>query len=46
MYEVKYKNGEWWIFKNEKPIKSIGGFSDPISPKIIVEMIKDEEQNN
>ena len=42
MYEVKYKDGEWWIFKNGKPMDLMGGFSDPISPKIIIEMIENE----
>ena len=46
MYEVEYMNGEWWITKNGKPIESIGGFSDPISPKIIREMIENERNKD
>ena len=44
MYEIKYKNGEWWIAKNGNIIDMLGGFSDPVSPKVIIEMIKDEER--
>lgn len=38
--EVVYENGEFWISKNGKILRDIGGFIDPISPKIIIEEIE------
>lgn len=42
MFEVKYSDGEWWIYKDDERLDDIGGFSDPISPNIIIEEIKNE----
>lgn len=40
--EVVYEDGYFWISKNGEIIREIGGFIDPISPKII---IKEMEEN-
>lgn len=42
MFEVIYKDCEWWISKDGKIIEDLGGFIDPISPKIIVEELNGE----
>ena len=42
MYKVVYNNGKWWISKNDEILKDLGGFIDPISPKVIIEAIEDE----
>lgn len=38
--EVVYENGEFWISKDGEILKELGGFIDPISPKIIIEEIE------
>ena len=40
MYDVKYEKGRWWITKDNQIVEMLGSFSDPISPKIIVEEIR------
>ena len=42
MFEIKYSDGKWWIYKNGERLDGIDGFIDPISPKIIIEEINDE----
>jgi hypothetical protein len=42
VYEVIYKDEKWWISKNGKILDYLGGFIDPVSPKVIVEMLEDE----
>ena len=42
MYEVIYKDEKWWISKNGVILENLGGFIDPVSPKVIVEAIEDE----
>ena len=42
MYEVIYKDDKWWISKNGHILDSLGGFIDPVSPKVIIEAIEDE----
>lgn len=42
MYDVKLKDGKWWISKDDEIIESLGSFDDPISPEIIVEAINGE----
>ena len=42
VFEVVYKDCKWWISKNDEIIKDLGGFIDPISPKIIVEELNEE----
>lgn len=37
--EIIYKDELWWISKDGKILEEIGGFIDPISPKIIIEEI-------
>lgn len=44
MYEVIYDedDGLFWISKDNEVIKSIGGFIDPVTPKIIIREIENE----
>lgn len=42
MYDIVYKNELFWITYNGKVVEEFGGFIDPISPKIIIEEIRDE----
>ena len=42
MYEVIYKDDKWWISKNGVILVNLGGFIDPVSPKVIIEAIEDE----
>lgn len=39
--EVVYEDGMFWISKDGKIIKELGGFIDPISPEIIIKEIED-----
>ena len=39
--EVVYEDGKFWISKNGKILREIGGFIDPISPKIIIKEIEE-----
>ena len=39
MYEVIYKDGEFWIKKDDKILDELGSFIDPISPEIIIKEI-------
>ena len=43
MYEIKYEEELWWIFKDGKRLDDIGGFIDPISPEIILKEILNGE---
>ena len=40
--EVVYEDELFWISKDGKILKELGGFIDPVSPQIIIEEIKDE----
>jgi len=40
--EVIYEDELFWISKDDKILKELGGFIDPISPQVIIEEIKDE----
>lgn len=42
--EVVYENGEFWISKNGKILEELGGFIDPISPKVIIEEMEKDGQ--
>ena len=42
MYSVDYIDGKWWIVKDGRVLEDIGGFIDPISPKIIIKEIENE----
>ena len=44
MYKVEYDkdDGLFWITYNGVVLKDLGGFIEPISPKIIIEEIKNE----
>lgn len=42
MYNVVLDDGKWWISKDGKICEDLGGFIDPISPKIIVEELNGE----
>lgn len=42
MYEVVYENEKFWIAYNGRVLEELGSFIEPISPKIIIEEIKDE----
>ncbi len=44
MYEVVYKYGYWWISKDGELLVELGKFTDPISPKIIIEEVENELQ--
>lgn len=38
--DVKYIDGLWWIIKDDgEVLEDIGGFIDPISPKIIIKEV-------
>ena len=39
--DVIYKDGLFWISKNGEILDELGGFIDPISPKIIIEEIEE-----
>ena len=39
--EVVYEDGEFWISKDGKILKDLGGFIDPLSPEIIIKEIED-----
>jgi hypothetical protein len=43
---VKFIDGEFWIVKNGEILEEMGGFIDPVSPKIIIEAMRSEEKNN
>ena len=40
--EVIYKDEKFWISKDGKILKELGGFIDPISPEIIIKEIENE----
>ena len=42
MYEVVLKDNKWWISNSGKILDELGGFNDPISPKIIVRELNEE----
>ena len=44
MYNVQYDDdtGLFWIMKNDKLLKDLGGFIDPVTPEIIIREIKNE----
>ena len=43
MYEVKFDSEDnlFWIVKDGEKLRSIGGFIEPITPKIIIKEIED-----
>ena len=42
MYEIVFENDMFWISKNSKIIRELGGFIDPVTPKIILKELGDE----
>lgn len=42
MYDTVLKDGEWWITCNGVILEELGSFCEPISPRVIIEEIKDE----
>ena len=42
MYDIIYEDELFWITYNGKKLVELGGFIEPISPKMIIEEIKDE----
>ena len=42
MYDIIYDDGLWWITKNDEVLEDLGGFTDPVSPEIIIKEIKNE----
>jgi hypothetical protein len=40
--EVVYEDCKFWISKDGKILRELGGFIDPVSPQVIIEEIKDE----
>ena len=42
MYKVEYDDGLFWITKDGKPLKELGGYIDPITPQIILEELDGE----
>lgn len=40
MYDVVYENNKFWITKDGRIVKDLGGFIDPISPEIIIKEIE------
>lgn len=43
MYDVIYVDDCFWISKDGNILKELGSFIEPISPKIIIEEIRNEE---
>lgn len=43
MFEIKYEDELWWIFKNDERLDDIGGFIDPLSPEIMLKEILNEQ---
>lgn len=39
--EVIYKDGLFWISKDDKIIEELGGFIDPLTPEIIIKEIEE-----
>ena len=37
-----YKDGKWWIVKDDKVITILGGFDDPITPQLIIKEIESD----
>lgn len=42
MYDIIYKDGLYWITYNDVILEDLGGFIEFVSPKIIIQEIKDE----
>jgi hypothetical protein len=44
MYEVVYDkdDGLFWIYKDNKALRSLGGFIEPLTPELIIKEIEDE----
>ena len=42
MWDIVYKDDKWWISYNGEILEDLGSFIEPISPKVIIEEIKDE----
>ena len=42
MYDVIYQDELFWITYDGRILEDLGGFIDPISPKIIIKEIEDE----
>lgn len=42
MYDVLFDGEKWWITYKGEILRDLGSFIEPISPKIIIEEIKDE----
>ncbi len=42
MYEVVYEDGLFWIKNDDKILKELGGYIDPVTPEIIIKEINDE----
>lgn len=42
MYDVLFDGEVYWITYNRIILDELGSFIDPVSPKIIIEEIKDE----
>ena len=44
MYKVVYNKDDnlWWISDDDMILDDLGGFIDPISPKVIVEVLNGE----
>jgi hypothetical protein len=44
MYQVIYDkdDGLWWIVKDGKALTDLGGFIEPVTPRIIIQEIENE----
>ena len=42
MYDILFDGELYWIEYNGKRLEELGSFIEPESPKIIIELIKDE----
>lgn len=42
MYDIVYQDELFWITYEGRILEDLGGFIDPISPKIIIKEIEDE----
>ena len=42
MYDIVFDGEKYWITYNGKRLEDLGSFIEPISPKVIIQEIKDE----
>lgn len=40
-YDIVYENEKFWISKDGEILEDLGGFIEPVSPKIIIKEIEE-----